>query len=77
MSRFRFVFAVCYFTAMLLAAVYLRDVSDRVFYQVWTLRAEQNRLKQQLLQKQLQVEGKINPAAVSERLREWQRNSND
>ena len=70
MSRFRFVFVVSYFTAILVFAVYLREANNRVFYQFMSLRAEQNRLKQELWHKQLQVESLINPAAISERLGE-------
>ncbi len=70
MSRFRFVFVVSYFTGILVFAVYLREANNRSFYRFMSLRAEQNRLKQELWQKQLQVESLINPAAISERLGE-------
>ncbi|UCG48120.1 MAG: hypothetical protein JSU94_21920 [Phycisphaerales bacterium] len=70
MSRLRFVFVVSYFTAILVFAAYLREANNRSFYQFMSLRAEQNRLKQELWQKQLQVESLINPAAISERLGE-------
>lgn len=66
--QFRFVFVVFYFTAVLIFAVYLRSANNRIFYQLYTLEAEQNRLMQELTHKQLQVETLINPAAVSERL---------
>jgi len=66
--QFRFVFVVCYFTAVLILAVYLRSANNRIFYQIYTQQAEQNWLIQELTNKQLQVETLINPAAVSERL---------
>jgi len=66
--RFRFVFVVFYFTAVLISIVYLRGANDRNFYKLCRLRADQNRLKQQLVSKQLQLESLINPAAVSRRL---------
>ena len=66
--RFCFVFVVFYFTAILLFTVYLRSADNRIFYKLCTIGVEQNRLKQELWQKQLQLEILINPAAVSERL---------
>jgi hypothetical protein len=66
--QFRFVFVVFYLTAVLIFAVYLRSANSRIFYQLYTLEAEQSWLMQELAHKQLQVETLINPAAVSERL---------
>lgn len=66
--HFRFVFVVLFFTAVLIFAVYLRNVNNRVFYQRYTLEMEQSWLVQELTQKQLEVESMINPAAVSERI---------
>jgi len=68
--RFRFVFVVFYFTAILIFTVYLRGICNHNFYKFCSIAAEQNRLKQQLWQKQLQLERLINPAAVSERIGE-------
>jgi hypothetical protein len=48
--------------------VYLRGAESRIFYEICTIRRQQHLLKQQLWQKQLQLEGSINPAAISERL---------
>ncbi|MHC4172196.1 MAG: hypothetical protein ACYTBX_09835 [Planctomycetota bacterium] len=73
--RFRFVFVVFYFTAILILAVYLRSANNRIFYELCTYRGEQGRLKQKLGTKQLLLEGLINPAAISQRLDEL--NSND
>ena len=68
--QFRFVFVVFCFTAILIFAAYLRGASNRVFYKLWSINTEESRLKQQLWQKQLQLESLINPAAISERLGE-------
>jgi cytochrome c-type biogenesis protein CcmE len=67
-SRFCFVFVIFCFTAVLIFTIYLRSANNRIFYKLYTCTAEQNRLKQQLWQKQLRLEGLINPAAVSRRL---------
>jgi len=69
-SRFYFVFVAFCFTAILIFAVYLRSADNRIFYKLCAREAEQGRLKQQLWQKQLQLENLINPAAVSQRLRD-------
>jgi len=68
MWRFRFAFVVFYFTAVLILVVYVRSADNRVFYELCAVNAEQSRLKQQLWQKQLELENLINPAAVSEHL---------
>jgi hypothetical protein len=68
MSRFRFVFVVFCFTAALILTNYLRSADNRIFYKLCTHRTEQNRLKQELWQKQLRLENLINPAAVSRRI---------
>jgi len=67
--RLRFIFAVFCFSSVLIFAVYLRSANNRIFYRLCTYKAEQNRLKQQLGNKQLQLESLINPAAVSANLR--------
>ena len=70
MFLFRFVFVVFCLTITLLFTVHLRSADNRIFYKLYTFRAEQSRLKQQLGNKQLQLEGLINPAAVSRRFGE-------
>ncbi len=67
MSRLYFVFVVFCFTAVLIFAVYLRSANNHIFYKLCACRSEQGRLKQELGAKQLQLEGLINPAAVSQR----------
>ncbi len=66
--HFRFIYVVLFFTAVLIFAVYIRNVNNRVFYQLYTLEMEQSWLVQELTEKQLEVESMINPAAVSERM---------
>ena len=70
LSQFRFIFVICYFTAVLIVTVYLRSVENRAFYKLFNINTEQSRLKQELGQKQLHLENLINPAALSERLGE-------
>jgi len=65
---FRFFFVVLWCTAVLIFTVYLRSADNRIFYRYCTITAEQNRLKQELCNKQLQVENLINPAALSHRI---------
>jgi hypothetical protein len=67
-SRFCFVFVIFYLTAVLIFTVCLRSANNRIFYRLRTLEVEQSRLKQQLGNKQIQLESLINPAAVSQRL---------
>ena len=71
--RFYLVFVVLYCTAFLLFAVSLRNSRNHIFYKLRKMVIEQNRLKQKLWQKQLQLEGLINPAAVSEFLKDQAR----
>ena len=35
-SQFRFIFVICYFTAVLIVTVYLRSVENRAFYKLFT-----------------------------------------
>lgn len=65
-SRLCFVLVVFFFAATLITSVYLRDSDRRVFYTLRRYRIEQGRLQQELWQKQLRVEGLVNPASVSQ-----------
>jgi hypothetical protein len=69
-AGFRFVFVVFYVTTVLILTVHLRNADNCIFYKLCTVNTEQSRLKQQLGNKQLQLENLINPAAVSQRLGE-------
>lgn len=53
-------------TAMLIATVLLRTTSSRNFFKFRKAYVKQNRLKQQLWQKQLVMETLTNPGAISE-----------
>lgn len=66
--RFRFCFVVFWCTAILIFIIYQRNAANRIFYKLYTISSEQNRLKQQLGQKQLELEGLIKPATVLEHL---------
>jgi len=66
--KLRFCFVVFCFTALAILTVHLRNVHNRIFYELCESSAEQSRLRQQIWQKQLQLESLTNPAAVSEQL---------
>jgi hypothetical protein len=68
MSHFRFVYVVFCCTAVLIVAVYLRSVNNRLYYKLCVCNAERDRLKQDLGAKQLRLESLINPASLSQRL---------
>ena len=68
MSHFRFVFVVFCFTAVLIVTVYMRNVNNRLFYQLCQCNAERDRLKQELGARQLRLESLINPASLSPRI---------
>ncbi len=61
---------VFYFTVILIVTVFLRGTNDRIFYRFCVINSRQNRLKQQLWHKQLELEQLINPAAVLDNLGE-------
>lgn len=64
MWRSRFIFVIFYFTALLVATVHLRTTSSQIFYRSRTAGVAQNRLKQQLWQKQLMLASMINPTVL-------------
>jgi hypothetical protein len=68
-SRFCFVFIAFSFVAITVFTIYLRSANNRICYRISAINLEQGRLKQQLWQKQLQMERMINPAAVAKRLK--------
>ena len=65
-SRFCIV-AFC-LALILIITVYLRGEDNRDFYLLCTLNAEQGRLKQELTNKQLEVESLLNPSSVSQHI---------
>ena len=64
--RLRFILVTFFITAALVFAVYVRDANNRLFYKIRSTQVKQNHLKQQLWQKQLQLENLLNPAKISE-----------
>jgi len=66
--RFCLLFAIGYFTAIGLFTVHLRSVNNHIVYRLYRLKADQDRLKQQLGGKQLRLESRTNPQSVSEQL---------
>jgi hypothetical protein len=67
-SFIRFVVVMFFFAGTLILSVYLRSANHRIFYTSRHLRLEQNRLQQEIWQKQLRLESLTNPAAVSRHL---------
>jgi hypothetical protein len=67
-SRFGFVFAALYLTAILLFTVFLRTAESNILYKLYITESEQYRLKQELGKKQMRLESLINPASLSKRL---------
>jgi hypothetical protein len=67
-ARFYYIFVVFYLTAVLISAVSLRNADKHTFYKLYITGIEQNRLKQELWQKQLRLENLINPAAISKQI---------
>jgi len=66
MSRARLIFIVFYLTAILTTVAGFRNASSRIFNKSSTALVTQNRLKQPLWQKQLELQGLTGPHAVSE-----------
>jgi len=65
-----FVYIIFFLTAVLIFTVYIRGAQRRVFYDICAVERKQHLLRQQLWQKQLRLEGSINPAALSEHFKE-------
>ena len=65
MTSYRYIFVVLIIFFVLVSVVYLRRQENREFYKFRISQAQATRLKQRLWQKQLQLEGYINPASVS------------
>ncbi len=70
MTSYRYIFLVLVIFFVSISAVYLRRAENREFYKFRTSQAHGTRLKQQLWQKQLQLEGYINPASVSKTVKD-------
>lgn len=59
-----FVFLVLYFVAVMIMVVFLRDTNNHLFYTLQAYQTDQARLKQELWQKQLKLEGLTRPDMV-------------
>jgi hypothetical protein len=66
MSRSRLIFIVFYLTVVFIVTIHLRIESSQLFYRYRAASVNQNRLKQQLWEKQLQLERLISPSAIFE-----------
>jgi len=67
-STFRVTYAVMCITAVLIYAAHLRGSRGQVFYKIRIARNHETRIKQSLWQKQIELEGLVNPASVSEHM---------
>jgi hypothetical protein len=65
-SAFRATYAILCITAVLIYAVYLRSAGQQVFYKIRTAQKQESRIKQSLWQKQIELEGLVNPASISQ-----------
>ncbi len=59
-----FVFLVFYVVAAMIVVVFLRDTNNHQFYTLQAYRTDETRLKQELWQKQLELENLTRPDAV-------------
>ncbi len=66
MSRGRLIFAVFYFTVVLIGTIHLRNSSSRLFSRYREAKLEQGRLIQELRKKQLLLEGMMTPGSISD-----------
>jgi len=67
-SRICFVYMAFCLISILVVSIFLRDANSHMFYQLRICHGENERLKQQLWQKQLELEQLINPESVFERV---------
>ncbi len=67
-SRFCFVYVIFCFVALLVLAIFLRDANRHMFYELHDREVQRVQLKQQLWQKQLQLESAINPSKIGQRV---------
>lgn len=65
LTSYRYIFVVLVVFFVSLAAVYLRRTENCEFYKFRSSQVKTARLKQQLWQKQLQLENYISPASIS------------
>jgi hypothetical protein len=65
-STFRITYAVLCITAAFIYAAYLRGSGGQIFFKIRVAQKQESRIKQSLWQKQIELEGLVNPASVSE-----------
>ncbi|MEN6387210.1 MAG: hypothetical protein ABFD79_18680 [Phycisphaerales bacterium] len=75
MTLYRYIFVIVIVFLVSISAVYLRRTENCEFYKFRTSQVKTIRLKQQLWQKQLQLENYISPTAVSKVVKEENENS--
>jgi hypothetical protein len=66
--RFRFSYAIICLTGILIFSIYLRGATDTINYKLYQTNVEHTRLRQQLGNEQIRLEGLINPASLMERV---------
>ncbi|MFA5422732.1 MAG: hypothetical protein WC374_02625 [Phycisphaerae bacterium] len=64
MAGFRYIYAIFVIAVLLILTVHLRNRCDRICNLIISTEAQQSRLKQQLWQKQLQLESYMSPTMV-------------
>ena len=67
-STFRTTYAVLCITAILIYAVHLRASRQQVFYKIRQTQKQEDHIKWSLWQKQIELEGLVNPASISEHI---------
>jgi hypothetical protein len=70
LNAYRYIFVVLVIFLVLVSAVYLRREENCAFYKFRNGQVKTTRLKQQLWQKQLQLESYINPTSVSKTVKD-------
>jgi hypothetical protein len=65
-STFRTTYAVLCITAVLIYAAHLRGSRQQVFYKIRQAQKQEESIKWSLRQKQIELEGLVNPASISE-----------
>jgi hypothetical protein len=65
-STFRTTYAVLCITAVLIYAAHLRGSRQQVFYKIRQAEKREEAVKWSLRQKQIELEGLVNPASVSQ-----------
>jgi hypothetical protein len=70
MTQFRFIYVIFALTAVLVFTVHLRTTTSRALYKLRAANLKQARLYQTLGQKTIEKEELINPAAISQKIKQ-------